>query len=67
MEGKIARMSEKGFGFIKGTDGVDRFFHRSAVIGGLRFENCYEGQSVTFDHEKGDKGPRAINVAGVEA
>lgn len=62
MNGTIARiLQEKGFGFVKGQDSVERFFHRSAV-GGAGFDMLVEGQKVTFDHEDGPKGPRATNV-----
>jgi cold shock protein len=63
MTGTIKRLvSDKGFGFILGTDKVERFFHRSALQGGTTFESLSEGVAVTFDEERGDKGPRAVNV-----
>lgn len=52
---------ERGFGFILGQDGVELFFHRSAFQGG-GFDTLTEGQTVEFDVEKGDKGPRAANM-----
>ena len=52
---------ERGFGFIQGNDGVELFFHRSALQG-EGFNALAEGQAVTFDVEKGDKGPRAANM-----
>ena len=52
---------DRGFGFIQGEDGVEFFFHRSAVQG-KPFESLTEGQGVEFDVERGDKGPRAANV-----
>jgi CspA family cold shock protein len=55
---------ERGFGFITGSDGVEVFFHRSAVQGD-GFDALAEGQAVTFDVERGEKGPRAANVRGV--
>lgn len=62
IRGNINR--DRGFGFIAGEDGVDRFFHRSAVAiaEGARFEQLAENQAVEFDHEDGEKGPRAKNV-----
>ena len=51
---------EKGFGFITPEDGsADLFVHQSAVDGG---QALAEGTTVTFDSERGDKGPRAANV-----
>jgi len=63
MHGKIARVViEKGFGFVRGEDGVERFFHRSAVHGGTSFEALREGQEAEFEDEKSPKGPRARTV-----
>lgn len=62
MEGTIARLFyDKGFGFITTEDGVERFFHRTAVRG-TKFVNLTEGQAVTFEIEQSEKGPRATNV-----
>ena len=52
---------ERDFGFIQGSDGVQLFFHRSAVEG-AEYDALVEGQAVEFDVEKGDKGPRAANM-----
>jgi CspA family cold shock protein len=60
--GTIKRLvRERGFGFIQGNDGVELFFHKSALQGGA-FDALAEGQAVEFDVEKGDKGPRAANM-----
>jgi CspA family cold shock protein len=51
---------EKGFGFITPEDGsADLFVHQSALPNG---QAVTEGTKVTFDSERGDKGPRAANV-----
>jgi cold shock protein len=63
MRGKVARlMIDKGFGFVRGDDGVERFFHRSAVWGGGGFESLSEGQAVEFEEESHPRGPRARSV-----
>lgn len=51
----------KGFGFITTEDGTDVFAHFSAIQGD-GFKTLAEGESVTFDVEEGDKGPRAVNI-----
>ena len=60
--GTVKRLvRERGFGFILGQDGVEIFFHRSALQGDA-FDNLAEGQAVEFDVERGPKGPRAANM-----
>jgi CspA family cold shock protein len=51
---------DKGFGFIRDTNGQEYFFHRSSVQGS--FDDLSEGQRVNFDEEQSPKGPRAGNV-----
>jgi CspA family cold shock protein len=51
----------KGFGFITGDDSVDAFVHHTSIQGG-GFKSLAEGDKVSFDTEKGPKGPKAINV-----
>lgn len=62
MTGVIKRLvPEKGFGFVRDGGGLERFFHRSAVVDD-RFDDLREGQTVSFEDEKSDKGPRASHV-----
>ncbi|MBI5674847.1 MAG: cold shock domain-containing protein [Nitrospirae bacterium] len=51
----------KGFGFISCEDGIDAFVHHTSIQGN-GFKSLAEGDSVSFDTEKGEKGPKAINV-----
>jgi CspA family cold shock protein len=59
-QGKIKKLTDKGFGFIEGERG-DIFFHHSA-IDGVRYEELREGQEVEYTEGRGPKGPRAENV-----
>jgi CspA family cold shock protein len=59
--GTISKLTDKGFGFITGSDGKEYFFHQSALVG-AQFDGLRQGQSVTFDVGQGPKGPRAENV-----
>ena len=53
---------QKGFGFITDdASGEDLFVHHSAIQGG-GFKSLAEGESVEFETEQGEKGPRAVNV-----
>lgn len=51
----------KGFGFITSEDGSDVFVHYSSIEGN-GFKSLAEGDSVSFEVEKGPKGPKAVNV-----
>jgi CspA family cold shock protein len=51
----------KGFGFITSEDGSDVFVHHTSIQGN-GFKSLAEGDSVSFDTEKGPKGLKAINV-----
>ncbi len=63
-EGTIKKVTDKGFGFIDTGSGKDLFFHLSN-LDGVRFEDLYEGQKVSFTEGQGPKGPRAENVRPV--
>lgn len=59
--GRIKKLTDRGFGFITGSDGEEVFFHRSECQS-VEFDSLNEGQEVTFDRERDAKGPRARNV-----
>ncbi len=57
---------DRGFGFIRSSDGKEVFFHRSALVG-LDIGRLSEGQKVEFVLEESPKGPRASKVRIVKA
>jgi len=60
MRGKVKRYFEKkGYGFIQGDDGQDYFFHYTSVPEGIILK---EGDEVSFDPIKTEKGLQAKNV-----
>ena len=66
MQGTIKNIIvEKHFGFIAPEDGSkDVFFHESGLQG-VQFSELKTGDTVSFDVEDSEKGPRAINVTRV--
>lgn len=64
-EGTIARLMDKGFGFIK-REGQEKdlFFHTNELVG-VRFDELHEGDKVTFEVADSPKGPNAIKVSKV--
>ena len=66
MQGTIKRLvRDRGFGFIRGPQGEEYFFHRSGLQVPEIFNTLQEGQVVTFEMEASIKGPRATHVEGV--
>lgn len=58
-----ATQQRRGFGFIKGADGTDYFFHKSGLQQTtMDFYDLQIGHKVTFTPAEGDRGPRAVEV-----
>ena len=62
-QGKIARLTDRGFGFIS-REGVEKdlFFH-SKELQGVTFDELKVGDAVTFEVTETEKGPAAVNVS----
>lgn len=56
---------EKGYGFIRQTDGPDVFVHHSAIQA-KGFRTLVEGEPVEFELIEEGKGPKAANVVRLE-
>jgi CspA family cold shock protein len=57
--------SEKGFGFLTQDNGGEDVFVHHTSINMSGFKSLAEGQKVTFNTEKGQKGLQATDVTPV--
>ncbi len=63
MTGTIKSLQrERGFGFLRGENGKEYFFHQSGMDSSLNFDNLRGGEAVSFEIEQSQKGPRANRV-----
>lgn len=62
-KGTIARLTDKGFGFIK-VEGQEKdlFFHSNELVG-VSFDELREGDALTFEVAESPKGPNAVKVS----
>lgn len=57
--------NQKGYGFITPEDGgKDVFVHHTHILGS-GYKSLDEGQSVSYEVEKGEKGPFASKVSKI--
>jgi CspA family cold shock protein len=65
MNGKVKFFNNmKGFGFIQSDeDDTEYFVHMTGLQEGVVIR---EGDSVEFEVEQGDRGPKAVNVKKAE-
>lgn len=64
MQGVIKKLTDKNFGFIAQEGGNDLFFHANN-LNGVDFSQLREGDNVTFEIEKTEKGDAAVDVKKV--
>ena len=61
-KGTIRRLMDRGYGFIKGEEEEDIFFHRNDIEG-VEFTSLKEGQEVEFEKGQGRDGrSQAVKV-----
>ncbi|PIT86740.1 MAG: cold-shock protein [Candidatus Magasanikbacteria bacterium CG10_big_fil_rev_8_21_14_0_10_43_6] len=61
-QGKIARLTDRGFGFItREGEEKDLFFHANELVD-VEFNDLREGDMVTFEVVEGPKGLNATNI-----
>jgi CspA family cold shock protein len=61
-EGRVKWFNDKkGYGFIAADGGKELFVHHSAIEG-AGFKSLQEGDRVSFEEERGAKGPQAVKV-----
>jgi CspA family cold shock protein len=64
-KGKIKKMvRDRGFGFIRGEDGKEVFFHRSGM-NGSDYDSMDEGDVVEYVIQEGPRGARAEYVKAI--
>ena len=61
--GTVARLTDKGFGFIK-VEGQEKdlFFH-SNELQNVKFDELREGDTLSFEVAQSPKGPNAVKVS----
>ena len=64
-EGTIARLTDRGYGFIsREGEEKDLFFHSNELVD-VNFDDLKEGDKVTFEVADSPKGPNAAQVKRV--
>jgi CspA family cold shock protein len=66
-QGTVARVTDRGFGFIQQEQGEDLFFHSSALQN-VTFDDIRRGDFVEYDAEADTRGRgnRAVNVRKID-
>ena len=67
VRGRVKKLvPDRGFGFVRGDDGKEVFFHRSG-LGANDYDSLSEGDVVEYVVQEGPRGPRAENVRSIGA
>lgn len=62
MTGRIIRLDTRGFGFVMGDDGIERFF-AAREVRNFAFNSLTDGMRIQFESKKHPfKGLRAVRV-----
>lgn len=68
MNGTITTyLPQKHYGFIKGDDEKDYFFHRNSFTNASDHKRIFDGSRVSFEQTATPKGYQAVNCALVDA
>lgn len=63
MKGKVEMWNvRRGWGFIKGDDGVKYFAHHSDIKSCQSYKLLADNQIVEFDAINTNRGPHAVNI-----
>jgi len=67
-QGTIARVTDRGFGFIQQEQGGEDLFFHSSALQNVTFDNLRRGDAVEYDAEPDPRGRgnRAVNVHKIE-
>lgn len=61
-QGKVATLSDRGFGFIAIEGEEKELFFHSSELQNVSFEELKVGDVLSFEEAEGQKGKNAINV-----
>ena len=65
VKGRVKKLvPDRGFGFVRGDDGKEVFFHRSG-LGAQDYDSLSEGDVVEYVVQEGPRGARAENVRSI--
>lgn len=62
-KGTVAKLTDKGFGFIKIEGQEKNLFFHSNELSGVTFDSLREGDVLQFEVAQSPKGPNAVNVS----